>query len=147
MKPKKHLLKKITVIPVILLICMLIASGSGPESIISALVSQRTDIMNEYFCGQIIYKDAADRIKNVETGRLLEEDLDAMKSFFQTDIEEIAEYKITKVDITDKDETFICAVVIVDWQVYGTDGSKSIEEIYSVIAQKYENSYKLVQFF
>ena len=62
MKPKKHLLKKITVIPVILLICMLIASGSGPESIISALVSQRTDIMNEYFCGQIIYKDAADRI-------------------------------------------------------------------------------------
>lgn len=103
--------------------------------------------MNEYFCGQIIYKDAADRIKNVETGRLLEEDLDAMKSFFQTDIEEIAEYKITKVDITDKDETFICAVVTVDWQVYGTDGSKSIEEIYSVIAQKYENSYKLVQFF
>ena len=70
-----------------------------------------------------------------------------MKSFFQTDIEDVTDYKITKVDITDMDDTLICAVVTVDWQVWGTGGEESIEGIYSVIAEKCENSYKLVQFF
>ena len=103
--------------------------------------------MNEFFCGHIQYKEAAERIEIVEMGRLLDEDLSAMKAFFQTDIEEITDYKITDVNITDMDETLICAVVTVDWMVYGTGGNESVEEIYSVIAEKCEDSYKLVQFF
>ena len=70
-----------------------------------------------------------------------------MKEYFQTDIEEVTAYEITKVDITEADETLICAVVTVCWEVYGTDGEENIEGIYSVIAEKCENSYKLVQFF
>ncbi len=123
------------------------ASSSGPESEISMLVARRTDVMNEYFGGHILYNEAAERIEQIETGRLLEEDLEAMKSFFQTDIEDVTDYKITKVEITDIDNTLICAVVTVDWQVYGTEGNESIEGIYSIIAEKSENSYKLVQFF
>ena len=70
-----------------------------------------------------------------------------MRDFFQTDIEEITDYKIKAVDITDIDETLICAVVTIEWELYGTNGKEHMEEIYSVIAQKQENSYKLVQFF
>ena len=147
MKPLKHLPKKLAVLPVILLLSTVMASGSGPEDEISMLVRQRTDIMNEYFSGHILYKEAAKRIEIIEMGRLLDEDLTAMKAFFQTDIEEITDYAITEVEITDRDETLICAVVTIDWQVYGTEGTESIEGIYSVIAQKSENSYKLVQFF
>ena len=34
-----------------------------------------------------------------------------------------------------------------DWEVSGTGGNESIEEIYSVIMEKDEKKYKLVQFF
>lgn len=147
MKPMRHLQKKLAVLPVVLLFSTIMASGTGPEGEISALVRQRTDAMNEYFCGQILYKEAAERIEQAETGRLLNEDLTAMRDFFQTDIEEITDYKIKAVDITDIDETLICAVVTIEWELYGTNGKEHMEEIYSVIAQKQENSYKLVQFF
>ena len=147
MKPIKHLIKKTAILLIVLLLSTVLASGSGPESEISMLVIRRTDIMNEYFGGHILYKEAAERIEKIEKGRLLEEDLEAMKSFFQTDIEDVTDYKITKVDITDMDDTLICAVVTVDWQVWGKGGEESIEGIYSVIAEKCENSYKLVQFF
>ena len=147
MKPMRHLPKKLAVLPVVLLFSTIMASGTGPEGEISALVRQRTDAMNEYFFGQILYKEAAERIEQAETGRLLNEDLTAMRDFFQTDIEEITDYKIKAVDITDIDETLICAVVTIEWELYGTNGKEHMEEIYSVIAQKQENSYKLVQFF
>ena len=127
MKPIKHLIKKTAILLIVLLLSTVLASGSGPESEISMLVIRRTDIMNEYFGGHILYKEAAERIEKIEKGRLLEEDLEAMKSFFQTDIEDVTDYKITKVDITDMDDTLICAVVTVDWQVWGTGGEESIE--------------------
>ena len=129
MKPIKHLIKKTAILLIVLLLSTVLASGSGPESEISMLVIRRTDIMNEYFGGHILYKEAAERIEKIEKGRLLEEDLEAMKSFFQTDIEDVTDYKITKVDITDMDDTLICAVVTVDWQVWGTGGEESIEGI------------------
>ena len=129
MKPIKHLIKKTAILLIVLLLSTVLASGSGPESEISMLVIRRTDIMNEYFGGHILYKEAAERIEKIEKGRLLEEDLEAMKSFFQTDIGDVTDYKITKVDITDMDDTLICAVVTVDWQVWGTGGEESIEGI------------------
>ena len=147
MKPIKHLIKKPAIFLIVLLLSTVMASGSGPESEISMLVTQRTDVMNEYFGGHILYKEAAERIEKIEKGRLLEEDLESMKSFFQTDIEEITDYKITKVEITEMDDTLICAVVTVVWKVFGNGGEEYVEGIYSVIAEKCEKSYKLVQFF
>ena len=147
MKPIKHLIKKPAIFLIVLLLSTVMASGSGPESEISMLVTQRTDVMNEYFGGHILYREAAERREKIEKGRLLEEDLESMKSFFQTDIEEITDYKITKVEITEMDDTLICAVVTVVWKVFGNGGEEYVEGIYSVIAEKCEKSYKLVQFF
>ena len=107
----------------------------------------RTDIMNGYFCGHISYYDALAQIENVEKGRLLEEDILSMREFFQTDIEEVTEYSITDIEITSADEDLVCAVVTIDWQVSGTAGVEIIEGIYSVIMEKDEKNYKLVQFF
>ena len=142
-----HLLKKISAAVSVLVLSVVMVSGSGPEAEISMLVRQRTDIMNEYFGGHILYKEAAARIEKVENGWLLDEDLAAMNDLFQTDIEEITDYHITEVDITNMDDTLICAVVTVEWEISGIEGKDEIENIYSVIAEKKENSYKLVQFF
>lgn len=144
--PKK-LAKKLALLLTVFMLSTVMASGSDAESVISMLVRQRTDIMNEYFGGHILYKEASDRLAKVEAGRLLDEDLNAMKEYFQTDIEEITDYEITKTEITDMDGTLICAVVTVRWELFGTGGEEHIDGVYSVIAEKRENSYKLVQFF
>ena len=96
-------------------------------------------------CEKIV--TALAQIKSVEKGRLLEEDILAMKEYFQTDIEEVSDYEIRDIEITNADENLVCAVVSVDWEVSGTAGKEKITEIYSVIMEKDEKSYKLVQFF
>lgn len=143
----KHLSRKLAAIAAAVLLSTVMASGSGPESAVSMLVRQRTDIMNGYFGGHINYKEASARIKDIEKGRLLDEDLTAMKEFFQTDIEEIVGYEITDIEITNMDDTLICAVATIVWDIDGLGGEETLEEVYSVILEKSENSYKLVQFF
>ncbi len=146
-KAMKYLGEKFLILAVVLGLFTVMASGSSVKSDIKTLVEQRTDIMNGYYCGHITYREAINQISDVETGRLLEEDLLAMREFFQTDIEEINQYKISKIEITGMDETLICAVVTIIWQLNGTGGKESFEKVYSVIIEKKDKSYKLVQFF
>ena len=143
----KQIKKKIIAAGAAAVLALLLTSGSDVKGEMAELVKMRTDIMNGFFCGQISYYDALAQIKSVEKGRLLEEDILAMKEYFQTDIEEVNNYKIRDIEITNADENLVCAVVSVDWEVSGIAGKEKITEIYSVIMEKDEKSYKLVQFF
>ena len=145
----KHLkrLRKKTIIVAAALAAVLLSSGSDVKGDMADLIKARTDILNGYYCGHINYYDALSHIREIETGRLLEEDTAAMRGFFQTDIEEVTDYKITDIELTSADEDLVCAVVDISWEVSGTGGNESIEEIYSVIMEKDEKKYKLVQFF
>ena len=144
MKQRK---KKILAVLTAALIVIFLSSGSDIKGEMADLIRERTDVLNGYFCGQINYYDALARIGQVEKGRLLEEDILAMREIFQTDIEEVTGYKIRDIEITNSDEELVCAVVNIAWEVSGTDGEEEIEGIYSVIMEKDEKSYKLVQFF
>ena len=143
----KHLIKKILTVMGAVLIAAILSSGSGIKGEITELVEARTDIMNGYFCGHINYYEAIGQIKKIEKGHLLEEDIQSMRDFFQTDIEEVSEYEISDIELTNTDENLVCAVVTIDWTVSGPSGKEEIQEIYSVIMEKDEKNYKLVQFF
>ena len=143
----KQVKKKILAAGAAAVLAVLLTSGSDVKGEMAELVRARTDIMNGYFCGQINYYDALAQIERVEKGRLLEEDIQAMREYFQTDIEEVTDCRIRDIEITNTDENLVCAVVSVDWEVSGTAGKEKITEIYSVIMEKDEKSYKLVQFF
>ena len=143
----KHLIKKLLAVLVAALLILVLTSGSDIETDMADLVRARTDIMNGYFCGHINYSDALEKIKEIEKGRLLEEDIQAMRDFFQTDIEEVNEYEIREVLLTNQDEEVVSGFVTVDWKVSGIDGKENFEQIYSVIMEKDEKNYKLIQFF
>jgi len=145
----KHLLKKTAVVLLAVFICIALFSfkSDNNEKIITELVCERTDIMEGYFCGQINLNDAVRAIKQIEKGRLLEEDIRNMKEFFQTDIEAVSMYEVTGTEITYKDENLVCAVMSILWETHGINGKDKTEEVYSVIMEKSENSFKLVQFF
>lgn len=143
----KHLYRKLAVAALIIIVALIMTSGSGAESAVVSLVEQRTDILNNYYCGITTFKEASKAIETVESGSLLREDINNMHAFFQTDIEEVDSYEIRKVDITCEEEDLICAVVHMDWLTEGLSGKEKIEAVYSVIMEKTENSFKLVQFF
>ena len=89
----------------------------------------------------------------VESGRLLQEDLQAFHDYFQTDLDEIMDYRVTVPKVTYRDEEVITALVCVDWKTAGLPTEEALHPVqefsayYSVIIEKVENSYKLVQFF
>lgn len=139
---------------VILVLCFLIfttalafAGGDDRKDVVVKLVSGRTDAMNGFYGSQISYWEAARQLREVETGRLLDEDIDRLKNYFRTDIEYIEDYEIKKVTFTESGEDMLCAVVEMDWQISGTGGIESLNHCYSVICEKEGDAFKLVQFF
>ena len=117
------------------------------------LVEQRIEIMNAFFNGTLLEKDAAAALSKVESGRLLHEDLQAFHDYFQTDIEVVASYHVSVPKVTYRDEDVITALVRVKWITLGEpteENEHPLQEMisyYSVIVEKVEKSYKLVQFF
>ena len=144
---KHKIIKKVLAVITAAVILMVLTSGSGIKGEMAGLIKARTDILNGYFCGHINYYDALRQIKEIETGSLMEEDIQAMRDNFQTDIEEVDEYKISEIELTFADEDLVCGVVTIDWHLSGTGGNETMQEIYSVIMEKHEKKYKLVQFF
>ena len=150
---KRQLFKKLLLVILLVGMAATLVSGAGRSDLIENLVGQRIEIMDAFFNGDMNARDASEALRRVEGGRLLEEDLQAMKDYFQTDVEEILEYRITVPKITYQDEDIITALVRVVWTTKGIplgeedDGVYTDEAYYSVILEKSENSYKIVQFF
>lgn len=150
---KRQLFKKLLLVILLVGMAATLVSGAGRSDLIENLVGQRIEIMNAFFNGDMNARDASEALRRVERGRLLAEDLQAMKDYFQTDVEEILDYRITVPKITYQDEDIITALVQVVWTTKGLplgeeeEAVRTDEAYYSVILEKSENSYKIVQFF
>ena len=145
-KMKRQIFKKLLLVFLILAMQIMLVSGTDQNALIRNLVEQRIEIMNAFFNGTLLEKDAAAALSKVESGRLLHED-------FQTDIEVVASYHVSVPKVTYRDEDVITALVRVKWITLGApteENEHPLQETisyYSVIVEKVEKSYKLVQFF
>ena len=128
------------------------AVSPGSKGLVRSAICQRTEVMNDYFSGELSYKDACRSLRDTESGVLLEEDIASLTDFFATDIEKVCGYKINNIEINYEDEDIICAFVSMDWAVISMDElyrSSGIEEVtgnYSVILEKDGDAYRLAQF-
>lgn len=138
---------------VIVAICILIAAATGfaasgnEQTTIKSLISQRTDILNDFYNGKIQKKAATEMLTSMETDLLLAEDLKNLDLYFQTDIDQVQEYSFEKINIKQADKSLICADVTMLWKVEGLDGKDSFLHTYSVICEKEGKTYKLAQFY
>lgn len=126
-----------------------LAFGDRKEDTVRELVSRRTDAMSGYFASKLSYWEAGRQLREIEEGRLLEEDLKSMREYFRTDIEQVREYEILNVDFTVKKEDVLCAIVEIQWETEGLGGVECFSGDYSVICEKNQDAevYKLVHFF
>ena len=152
-KMKRQIFKKLLLVFLILAMQIMLVSGTDQNALIRNLVEQRIEIMNAFFNGTLLEKDAAAALSKVESGRLLHEDLQAFHDYFQTDIEVVASYHVSVPKVTYRDEDVITALVRVKWITLGApteENEHPLQETisyYSVIVEKVEKTYKLVQFF
>ena len=141
---KKQRWKRLFLVFLILTMQIMLVSGTDQDALIRNLVEERIEIMDAFFNGSMTEKDAA---------AALQEDLQAFHDYFQTDLDEIMDYCVTVPKVTYRDEEVITALVCVDWKTTGLPTEEALHPVqefsayYSVIIEKVENSYKLVQFF
>ena len=147
MKGKKKYAIIISIAAVIVLMTTVLAMAGSDEKIVRDLIDERTVTLNNYYDGDMKKEAAREKIKKLETGNLMEQDLENIDLYFQTDIDRINEFEITSVKITHEDEDMICADVYTKWDVDTVTGSDSFICDYSVICVKEGNGYKLAQFF
>lgn len=136
---------------IILLMCLILgtayAMANSNEQIVEKLITQRTDTLSLYYSGQVGKDETKEKIKNITTDFLLDEDLENIEAFFQSEVDQVRGYKITDIDVTQADEDMICAYVTIDWETEGLKGEDNFTYKYSTICKKEENFYKLAQFF
>ena len=123
------------------------ANANSSEKIVENLICKRIDTLNLYYTGQAEKDETEDIIQNITTGHLRDWDLSNIHSYFQTEIEQIDKYKITKIDVTKADESMICAYVTIEWETNSLKGEDNFTHTYSVLCEFEKNSYKLLQFF
>ena len=144
---KKHIIAGASVVVLMVIFCTAIASAGGEEAVVRELICRRTDTLSGFYAGEIDKKEAVETIQSIESGHLMEEDLQNIELYFQTDIEQVREYFITSIDIEEADEDIIYGYVTIKWKVEGIAGKEEFLYEYSIICSKEDNVYKLEQFF
>ena len=114
---------------------------------VEMLVMERTEAMNGYFAGDVQYLQASERLREMEAGELLEEDLEALHAWERTDIEIIEAFEILEVVLMELTEERIAAQVTVDWIVRGIEGKDHFSVTYQAVCEKQGETLKLVKFF
>lgn len=117
------------------------------ERVIRELITVRNETLSDFYDGGLPIEEAEETIRRIEGDMLMVTDLDNLERYFQTDIDQVQDFKIINIDVTKADEDMICADVSIKWDVEMITGTDSFICDYSVIAKKEKNSYKLVQFY
>ncbi|MCI8348047.1 MAG: hypothetical protein HFE74_01260 [Firmicutes bacterium] len=143
---RKHIVVAVLVIIAILFTTVFAMAGSD-EKIVRDLINERTETLNNYYDGSLQREEAASVIRKIETGNLMEQDLDNIDRYFQTDIDRIKEFELINIDITESSDEMICADIYIRWDVETLTGNDSFMCDYNIICIKEGETYKLAQFF
>ena len=123
-----------------LIVTTVFATANSQERIVEDLICQRTDTLGLYYAGKVNKEDTITKISKITTDHLRDYDLENLEKYFQCDLQQLVDYKISEINV-------ICALVTIDWQAEGLKGRDDFSHTYSVICKKEENFYKLAQFF
>lgn len=85
------------VLVIIFLTAGIIARPSDYNREMKNLISQRTEVLNEFYDGRRDFDASRDKLELLESGKLLKNDVAAMKTYQSTDIDQVVNYKIKQV--------------------------------------------------
>lgn len=120
---------------------------SHDQNIIRHLIMTRIDAMNLFYASEMSYIEASGELRKVEGGHLLEEDTTNLRRYFRTDIDDIQDYSISRIELKDRTDNLLSAEVDIQWNVTGLDGPEMFENTYFAMCEKDGEKFKLTEFF
>ena len=113
---------------------------------VGELVAARAEAMNDYYVGELEYIHAEEILRDVESGKLLEDDLKNLSLWEHTDIDRVEQVEILEVILLEDSAEELAAQVIVNWNVSGLNGREEFQVTYETVCEKNGKTLKLTQF-
>lgn len=125
---------------------MLGASGSSEESHVKALLEKRTTVMDNVLFGRITYDEGCEQLKQVEADKLYNDDLEALSSYRNTDLESVRSMEI--IELKKKSRiydimTFYCRI---KWTYSSQEGLYENTYEYQVGVDVNGGDFRLISF-
>ncbi len=108
---------------------------------IECLLNQRIEIMNDFLYGVKDMRSLENKLEEIETGKLLENDLDILSKVVDnpTDYELAMNVKVDKINSLERVEDGICINADLIWQMRGYDGEYNVVRSYDIKCAETEN--------
>ena len=143
-------MKKIIIVNVCALLLIFLTAGvnarpNTDDTQIKNLLSQRINILNHFYGGKMAFEDARNNIEKIAADSLLKEDLQLMKAFDGTDVDQVAEYNVNMISCERTSYGIIKGQVDIFWLMQGENGGWETEETYFYTAEDDQGKIKLTQ--
>lgn len=142
---KKVYAINICVLVIIFLTAGIIARPSDYNREMKSLISQRIDILDEYYSNKTDFDDSRDKLEKVEAGSLLKKDVRAMKDYQATDLDQVTDYRIRMQSCRKTSYGIIKGKVEISWIMRGYDGTKEEKHQYFFTGEINQKNTKLTQ--
>ncbi|MEE0691732.1 MAG: hypothetical protein U0M33_02335 [Lachnospiraceae bacterium] len=143
-------MKRVMTVNICVLMIMFLTAGmtAGPSSDsrqIRDLITQRSEILNGYYCGQTEFDRTRDSLGKIETGRLLRQDTKAMGFYAATDIEQVTDCRVRVLKCRKSEYGIYKGNAEITYVLNGTGGRFTQKGRYYFTGEKYRGKMKLTQ--
>lgn len=108
------------------------------------LLRQRTAVMNDMLYDRITEDEGEKKLKEVEDGELLRNDMKNIRLFDDTDMESVENIEVISLEKKGRVYDTLSYKAEIKWDIAGRDGLYSSTDIYSIGVLQSENNYKLI---
>ncbi|MEG1067219.1 MAG: hypothetical protein RR313_03805 [Anaerovoracaceae bacterium] len=144
-------MKKLYVVNICVILIIALTAGItkmpvNKEKKIKSLITNRIEILNDYYLEKYNYETAFDKLAKVEYGQLLKRDLKNFEDYKQTDIDEIVHYSIKKLNIRESGYGYLEGNTEIFWVIKDLEKEYKSKNKYEFMCQKINGKYKITKF-
>lgn len=115
------------------------------SQILTALLTERTLIIESACYGEITYEEAEQKLDKVVCKPLLETDLEQIFSWNDTELDRVIGFQISSLKILDESENRTALSVSIVWQMWDQEGEYEVNEEYEFVILPFEWGYKIAE--
>lgn len=123
----------------------LLGAAWQPETeIVEEMLHQRTHIMENVLAGKLSYDAGKEQLKEIETGKLLNDDLENLLASEETDIDRVKKMEVLHIERTSRMYDRMSFQASIYWTCNGLSGKYEETAEYHVGVSKSAGKYKLI---
>ncbi|MBQ9931877.1 MAG: hypothetical protein IJO79_05925 [Firmicutes bacterium] len=137
---------KIFLFPSLVLLCGIFLSGftaESDEALVRDLLLSRTLIMEQVLYGELSLEEGERRLAQIETQPLLKEDITAMRTWLDSDLDVVRRLKILSLEKRTGLYGYRAFDALILWEMRGVTGSYTETVEYNVVLKQSGDQYRI----